>query len=318
MSEKKTCVVVVSLNPCVDRTVWIERFLYGGTNRIQRAREDVSGKGTNVCVAFHSLEQPCICVGFDYKDSRKTVTQELTERGIPCEMVMRPGAMRTNLKLFESSTGVMSEVNENGSTIPPESLDELLEKYKGVLAGLSKDAMVILSGSVPPGVPSDIYYRMIRMAQEYGIRTFLDASSEPLLKGTEAVPFAMKPNQDEISQILGRKVETLDEAVEGAHEMIRRGVQYCCVSLGEQGAVLATREHAYSAPALDVPVRGIQGAGDSLVAGMTIALMNGRSDREAIQYAMAAAGGSVMRDGSQMCTRADFDALLDTVVIEEK
>lgn len=315
MQKKEKCAVVVSLNPCVDKTIWIDQFVYGGTNRVQRTQEDVAGKGTNVCVAFQSLGQECICIGFDYAGSRKTVAQRLAECGGRCEMVTLPGAMRTNLKIFESSTGVMSEINEKGAGIEEKDLQQLLTNYQSMLKTLDEQSMVILTGSIPPGVPSDIYARMIRMAREQGIRTLLDASGEPLLYGAEAVPYAMKPNQDEIGQILGRSIRTLEEAAEGAKELISRGTAYCCVSLGSEGAVLVTDKHAYRAPALKVEVRGIQGAGDSLVAGMTIALMNGKTEREALQYAMAAAGGSVMQDGTLMCTRELFEQLLDQVEI---
>ncbi len=315
MQKKEKCAVVVSLNPCVDKTIWIDQFVYGGTNRVQRTQEDVAGKGTNVCVAFQSLGQECICIGFDYAGSRKTVAQRLAECGGRCEMVTLPGAMRTNLKIFESSTGVMSEINEKGAGIEEKDLQQLLTNYQSMLKTLDEQSMVILTGSIPPGVPSDIYARMIRMAREQGIRTLLDASGEPLLYGAEAVPYAMKPNQDEIGQILGRPIRTLEEAAEGAKELISRGTAYCCVSLGSEGAVLVTDKHAYRAPALKVEVRGIQGAGDSLVAGMTIALMNGKTEREALQYAMAAAGGSVMQDGTLMCTRELFEQLLDQVEI---
>lgn len=317
MQEKRNCAVVVSLNPCVDKTVWIDKFIYGGTNRVQRAREDVAGKGTNVCVAFQSLGQDCICVGFDYAGSRKTVAEYLSELGGHSEMVTLPGAMRVNMKLFESSTGVMSEVNEKGETISAENLQQLLETYQNVLETLDENSVVILTGSIPPGVPTDIYYTMIQMAKAHKVRTLLDASGQPLLRGADAIPYAMKPNQDEIGQILGREINTLEEAIAGAKELIGRGVEYCCVSLGGEGAVLVTKEHAYRAPALKVEVRGIQGAGDSLVAGMTIALMQGRSDWEALQYAMAAAGGSVMRDGTLMCTKENFELLLDKVEIQE-
>lgn len=317
MQEKRKCAVVVSLNPCVDKTVWIDKFVYGGTNRVKRAREDVAGKGTNVCVAFQSLEQPSLCVGFDYAGSKKTVAQRLAECGGACEMVTLPGSMRTNMKLFEEETGIMSEVNEKGDPISAETLQELLDLYQKVLENLDESSMVLLSGSIPPGVPADIYYQMIQMAKAHGIRALLDASGEPLLRGVEALPFAMKPNQDEIGQILGRKVETLEEAIEGAKELIGRGVSICCVSLGAEGAVLVTKDHAYRAPALKVEVRGIQGAGDSLVAGMTMALMQGRSDWEALQYAMAAAGGSVKREGTLMCTKEDFELLLEQVEIAE-
>lgn len=317
MQKKRTCAVVVSLNPCVDKTVWIDKFIYGGTNRVQRSREDVAGKGTNVCAAFLSLGQECLCVGFDYAQSRKTVAEYLTELGGRSEMVTLPGAMRVNMKLFESETGVMSEVNEKGEPVSGEALQQLFETYQQVLETLEQDSVVILTGSIPPGVPSDIYYTMIQMAKAHGIRTLLDASGEPLLRGADAVPYAMKPNQDEIGQILKREISTLEEAIEGAKELIERGVEYCCVSLGSEGAVLVTKEHAYRAPAMKVEVRGIQGAGDSLVAGMTMALMQGRSDREALQYAMAAAGGSVMRDGTLMCTKEDFELLLNQVEILE-
>lgn len=317
MQKKRRCAVVVSLNPCVDKTVWIDKFIYGGTNRVQRSREDVAGKGTNVCIAFQSLEQPCLCVGFDYAGSKKTVAQHLAEYGGEVEMVTLPGAMRTNMKLFESETGVMSEVNEKGEPITEADLSKLLDTYQAVLETLASESIVILTGSIPPGVPVDIYYRMICLAKEKGIRTLLDASGEPLLRGGEAVPFAMKPNQDEIGLILNRKVETLEDAVEGAKVLIDRGVKVCCVSLGELGAALVTKEHSYLAPALNVEVKGIQGAGDSLVAGMTIAMMQGLSDREILQYAMAAAGGSVMREGTLMCTKENFDLLFDKVEITE-
>lgn len=230
-------------------------------------------------------------------------------------MVTLPAAMRVNMKLFESTTGVMSEVNEKGELISAEELQQLFQTYQRVLESLDKESIVILTGSIPPGVPVDIYYTMIQMAKAHGIRVLLDASGEPLLRGADAVPFAMKPNQDEIGQILGRNIETLEEAIEGARELISRGVEYCCVSLGGEGAVLVTQNHAYRAPAMKVEVRGIQGAGDSLVAGMTIALMQGKTDREALQYAMAAAGGSVMREGTLMCTKEDFEMLLDKVEI---
>lgn len=315
MQKKESSVAVVSLNPCVDKTVWIDRFVYGGTNRVQRTQEDVAGKGTNVCAALRSLGQGCICVGFDYAGSPKTVTQRLSECGCRCEMVTLPGAMRTNLKLFENSTGVMSEVNEKGEQILAEQLCQLLECYQQVLQQLDQQSIVILTGSIPPGVPSDIYYKMIQMAKAQGIRVLLDASGEPLLRGAEALPFAMKPNQDEIGQLLGRSISTLEEAIEGARELVGRGVAYCCVSLGSEGAVLVTQHGAYQAPALQVEVRGIQGAGDSLVAGMTLALMEGRTEQEALRYAMAAAGGSVMRDGTLMCTKEDFEQLLDQVEI---
>ena len=138
MQEKRKCAVVVSLNPCVDKTVWIDKFVYGGTNRVKRAREDVAGKGTNVCVAFQSLEQPSLCVGFDYAGSKKTVAQRLAECGGACEMVTLPGSMRTNMKLFEEETGIMSEVNEKGDPISAETLQELLDLYQKVLEKKSK------------------------------------------------------------------------------------------------------------------------------------------------------------------------------------
>lgn len=317
MQQKRTCAVVISLNPCVDKTIWIDKFIYGGTNRVQRTREDVAGKGTNVCIAFQSLEQPCLCVGFDYAGSKKTVAQQLAEYGGQCEMVTLPGAMRVNMKLFESTTGIMSEVNEKGASITAAEMEQLMDTYQEVLKTLSEDSMVIFTGSIPPGVPADIYAQMIKMAKAQGVRTLLDASGEPLLKGAEELPFAMKPNQDEIGLLLNKKIETLEEAIAGAKELIDKGVEVCCVSLGEAGAVLVTKEHAYLSPALKVEVKGIQGVGDSLVAGMTIAMMQGRSDREVLQYAMAAAGGSVMREGTLMCTKENFELLFDKVEIRE-
>ena len=310
MQEKRNCAVVVSLNPCVDKTVWIDKFIYGGTNRVQRAREDVAGKGTNVCVAFQSLGQDCICVGFDYAGSRKTVAEYLSGLGGHSEMVTLPGAMRVNMKLFESSTGVMSEVNEKGETISAENLQQLLET-------LDENSVVILTGSIPPGVPTDIYYTMIQMAKAHRVRTLLDASGEPLLRGADAIPYAMKPNQDEIGQILGREINTLEEAIAGAKELIGRGVEYCCVSLGGEGAIVLSEEGKYLAKALKVPVQSTVGAGDSMVAAMAYGHVKQLPREAFIRLAVAMGAASCMCDGTQAPDGALVRKLAEQVEIME-
>lgn len=311
--EKK--IAVVSLNPCVDKTVWVEKFMYGGTNRVLQMREDVAGKGVNVCMALKSLGQPCICIGMDYPDSRRSVADVLEASGIESAMIVLQGTLRTNLKIFERSTGVMSEINEKGNTVSGAALQDFLQRYESELEKLDRHSMVIFSGSVPPGIPADIYGTLIRMAKAKELRTLFDASGEPLLRGMEELPFAAKPNQDEISLLTGQRAETLEDATKGARELLRRGVKVCCVSMGKEGAVYVTENGIYRAPALPVPVRGIQGAGDSLVAGMSLALLQELPEKEVIRYAMAAAGGSIMREGSQMCTREQFQALLPKVTL---
>ncbi len=145
----------------------------------------------------------------------------------------------------------------------------------------------------------------------------LDAADELFLEGIKGKPYLIKPNIDEISRALGRKFRSRDEVIAAARELVGEEIRYVCVSMGAEGALLVTEKVAFFAPALSVEVEGVQGAGDSMVAGFCLAMEKGCGAKEMLQYAMAAAAGSLVKKGTELCGREEFEHYLPLARVEK-
>jgi fructose-1-phosphate kinase PfkB-like protein len=123
--------------------------------------------------------------------------------------------------------------------------------------------ILVVTGSVPPGVPADIYAEAIRLAKASGVTTILDADGELLREGIKAKPDMIKPNIGELRRLLGRTIETEEEIIGAAMELVEVGIPYVCVSVGADGAYLVCGDGVYFTKGAEITVRGVQGAGDS-------------------------------------------------------
>lgn len=305
-------IVTLTLNPCIDRTVTVDSFRCGETNRAKNVQTDVCGKGINVSAVLKNLEQETLCLGFCPKEDKEKLEGFLSSLSIPCEFVETEGGLRINLKIFDASKGVLTEINEKGMPVSEKAVSLLIEKAEEVF---EKTSVLVLSGSVPPGVPSNIYRRLTEEAAKKGIRVILDASGELLKEGIKGKPYLIKPNMEELEALFGRKFEADEEILEAAESLVESGVSYVCVSMGKRGAFLVGKEGTLFSPALSVSVKGIQGAGDSLVAGMCMAIQQKGDMETMLRFAVAAAGGSLLREGTKLCQKADFEKLLKEVKI---
>ncbi len=304
-------ITTVTMNPCMDKTVTVDTFQYGGLNRVQNGREDIGGKGINVASVVTNLGGMALCTGINYENGGDFIQGKLSDRHIRHDFVMVPGELRTNLKLFDRSKGVITEVNESGSPVEAGSIVALKEKVRRYSR---ESSMMVFSGSVPQGVGSGVYRELMEECAR-GCRPVLDAEGPLLSEGLKAQPYLIKPNRFELEMILGEERSTKEGIVEGARELLRSGVQILCVSLGEDGAVIVDPCRAYFAPALPVKVQSTVGAGDSMVAALCLAAEEGRPPAEMLRMATAAAAASVMTEGTQLCSRSDFDVLLPQVSV---
>ncbi len=307
-------VIAVTLNPCIDRTIEIERFQYGGTNKVLATRNDISGKGINVNLVLQHLGVKNMAIGFDCMEDSRKLRGFLEQAGCPYVFEEIEGGLRVNVKIFDRSSQVMSEFNDKGVHVDESHVERLMER---LLEHLDHASVLVVDGSVPPGVPSDIYERMIREAKSRGVKTILDASGELLRKGIQAKPFLIKPNADELGAAYGVPTETLEDIVKAAEQAVKEGVSCVCVSRGDKGAVFITRDHIHEADPVSVEIRGIQGAGDSMVAGFCCGLEQELEEKELFRYAVACATGSLLHPGTQLCEKQDVEEILPKVVIRE-
>lgn len=305
-------ITTVTLNPCIDFFVSIPSFTHGGMNRVSGTRRYACGKGINVSVALKNLGVESHCTGFNYVGNGAFIDSFLDEKGVAHHFVYAEGAVRTNIKLVEEDTRVMTEVNQPGEFIPPEKISELADKLRG-----GGEDVLIISGSRPQGVGADIYEAL---TQNWNGLVFLDMEGEAFLNAVKAKrpPYLVKPNLYELEtafnvKLGGLPTASLHEAVKNLcqKELCGRGVEAACVSMGGDGAMLVTKKEAVYAPALDIPVRGLTGAGDAMVAGFAYGMLGGM--QYAFRCAVAAASASVIRDGTQMCLKADFEEMLRRV-----
>lgn len=307
-------ITTVTLNPCIDRMVTIEKFIYGGLNRIISSREDAAGKGINVAVALHQLGQEAFCTGFNYTERGHMIRELLEALTIPYDFVEVEGAVRVNLKVFDLSKSVVTEINESGYPVSFEHIQKLKDKIEAY-APLS--SMMVFSGSVPRDVPLSIYGELIELAKKHGTLCVLDAEGGLLLEGIKAQPYLIKPNLYELEKATGETLTTYGEIARAARLFIEKGVRIVGVSMGSQGAMIIDGNYAYYAHPISVEVKGTAGAGDSMVAGFCMAIREGLELKEMLRYGVAAATASVMREGTLLCTRQGFEAMLPKVVIEK-
>ncbi len=307
-------ITTLTLNPCIDRTITIQGFQYGGLNRVIHTRSDFSGKGINVSIAVHQLGEETECLGFNYADDSAFVNESLARLGIRHRFIDIAGSLRTNIKVFDEQNSIMTEFNENGHYVEAEALDQLdrLVRERARAAGI-----IVFNGSVPEGVPKNIYRSLIAAVQGNGVKTVLDADGQLLLEGLEARPYFVKPNLYEFESAFRIKVQSKRDIVRISREIIATGVRLVCVSLGQEGAVLVSGDEAWFAPAMAIKVKGVQGAGDSLVAGICLAIQRELDLDQMLRYGVAAASASLIREGTLLCTAADFQAMLPQVTIEK-
>jgi 1-phosphofructokinase len=307
-------VTTVTMNPCIDRMVTVDKFVYGGLNRIIDSRIDAAGKGNNVAVAFHQLGGTSFCTGINYTQGGQIITDFLDKVDVPHCFVDVEGEVRVNLKIFDLSKEVVTEVNEKGHPVSAEYLQKLLDKISIYAA---KSEMMVFSGSIPQGVPVSIYKTLLGKAGKYNTKCILDAEGQLLLEGLQAKPYMIKPNLYELESALGMELTTHTEIVRAAREFVHRGVCIVGVSIGEDGAIIVDEKGAYYAPSIPVKVMGTAGAGDSMVAGFCLAVQEGVELSEVLRYGVAAATASVIREGTLLCTRSDFEDMLPRVEIRK-
>lgn len=305
-------ITAVSLNPSVDLTLTIDGFTYGGLNRVLAEQSDAGGKGMNVALAVRRLDVSAACVGFMQEESMRTFADKLAENGAESAFVACPGSARTNVKLRDKKTGLITEINQSGR---PVTREQLLEMDALLAARAKPGDFIVLAGSLPPGCPVDYYKTVIQIAARVGCRCVLDADGARFEEGLKAKPFLVKPNRYELELMTGEKLETMADIRRAALSIIQKGVSVVAVSLGAEGAFITDGDESYAAEALDVEVLSTVGAGDSMVAGLTAGFHEGKSLAEAFRMGMACSAAACMTEGTKTFEMRDYERLLPMVEI---
>ncbi len=278
-------VVTVTLNPAIDRTVWVDQLVPGTTHRTADARTTIGGKGINVARTVARLGTPVIALGIAGEDHAHSIEQHLAAAGVRSRFLPTPGGNRTNLKLIEQASGRLTEINGSG---PHVSADLIEAMEAELLSAVEREdaAAVVLAGSLPVGIEPSVYARWTRrlVGLASPVPVLVDASDEALALVVEARPLVLKPNRIEAERLVGHAIRGDDECREAAAEITALGPRGVLLSLGPQGAAAA-----WGAETITLPARPLQaregdlvttvGAGDAMVARLAVELA-AHGDRE--------------------------------------
>lgn len=304
-------VATLTLNPAVDVTYEIGHLISNQKVRAKATRFDPGGNGVNVGRALKRLgvaaSNFCVLAG-----ETGLFLERLLGRHVDDPVyVWVEGETRINATILEQETHTQYEVTGIGPLLSQAALGSLLERFVsrvGVGYG-------VVTGSVPPGAPEDTYALFIHQIQSQGGRAVLDAHGGLLRRGIEAGPFLIKPNRYELEQLTGSSLADIQAVAAEARRIQQLGVAYVCVSLEEEGAVLAGPEGVYHAVPPRVSVRSSVGAGDSMVAGLVAGFIRKEPLGDILRLAVACSVGTVLQPGTELFDPDELPGLLAQVEV---
>ena len=305
-------IYTVTLNPALDKTVEIPSLTVDAVNRITSMRTDPGGKGINVSKVIQKLGGASVAAGILGGDTGRAILSALTEMGLTTLFHFVEGETRTNMKIIDPDNHTNTDINEPGVTVSEEILEKLLEE---LLAKVTKEDIVVISGSMPKGSPKDTYYTWTKAFREKGAKVILDADGDLLKAGLKASPYLIKPNNHELGALTGRALETPEEIAETSAELMKEyGIGKVVVSMGGDGAVYVTKDKTIYAEGLKVPVGSTVGAGDSVVAALAVSEEEGKTLEETVRLSTAVGAANVMCSGTQAAEYEVVETLLPKVV----
>jgi len=306
-------IATVTPNPALDLTTLLPVLTPGAVNRVASAQEDPGGKGINVAGFLASQDRtvPVAATGWLGEGNAAPFRAFLSAAGIANHFVGVPGSTRTNVKVVEADERV-TDLNFPGFAVGAEAEQPLLEAV-GMLA--RAHGWVALCGSIPRGAAPDLHARLLRRAREAGARVMLDASGAPFAAALGDAPDGIKPNGEELGELLGERIAGVADAAGAAGRMQARGIGTVIVSLGAEGAVFAegaARVHAIGRPRA---LRSTVGAGDAMVAGWLLGTQRGLSLPDRARLATAFSLGALSTLGPRLPAPGEIAALAADVTV---
>lgn len=296
-------IFTVTFNPSLDYIVRVDEMRLGTINRTNYEQLLPGGKGINVSIVLGNLGHPSRALGFSAGVTGVALEKLLADAGVDADFVhVKEGFTRINAKVKAVEE---TELNGQGPRIAPEDVDALFSK----LDVLGQDDTLVISGSVPNTLPSDMYEQVMERLAGRGVRIVVDAERDLLTRVLPYRPFLVKPNNHELGDIFGVTLKTRDEVVPYARRMQEMGAQNVLVSMaGEGGVLVAADGQVYQSPAAKGTVVNSVGAGDSCVAGFLAGLMETGSYQTAFRMGLAAGSASAFSD--HLATRPEVEDLM--------
>jgi 6-phosphofructokinase 2 len=302
----------ITFNPALDRTLWVENIKPDDSNRVEREERYAGGKGIDVSRVLTTLGVMNKALGFIGGFTGEELEGRMLNQGVACDFVRISNETRTNIIVTDITRGTQTVFSASGPEIEPYELMQMIHKVEK----FQEPDIVILSGSLPPGVYAEIYRKMIGITKGKGATVILDSDGDALRLGIQGLPDVIKPNVHELSRLVNSELNDMGEIIQAARGVREQGTGIVLVSMGARGILLVAEKEQYLASPPEVEIKNTIGAGDSAVAGFVYGWTQGKSLKEALIFAVAGGTATTLRPGTALCRKEDFLKLVPQVSVE--
>jgi len=307
-------ITTVTLNTAIDKLYIVDSLLPYEVMRVNEVNNTAGGKGLNVSRVAALAGEQVIATGFTGGYNGQLFESLITQPNITTSFTKIQGETRCCINIRDTATNHSTEFLEPGCSVSEVELEQFTKDY---IKAIENADVVTISGSKPKGVPTDFYKRLIALAKDNGKHVILDTSGQTLKEAIKAKPTMIKPNTDEIRQLLDVDIHSREELIDAAQRLHNSGIAIVVVSLGKDGALIVCKEGVYEGITPDIPVVNTVGCGDSMVAGFAVGLSRKYTIEETIRFAMAVSTANALTMETGSFRQEDLDWLLTQVEVKK-
>lgn len=299
-------IVTITFSPCIDKSTSVPALIPEKKLKCSLPKLEPGGGGINVARAIKKLGSEAIAIFPSGGYTGKFFNHLLEQENIASVIIDTVNETRENFIVLDEADNKQYRFGLPGTELFEDEWKQCLREAEQI----QNAAFIIASGSLPPGVPADIYAQLSRIAKKNNAKFIVDTSGEALKQASEEGVYLLKPNLGELSTLAGREKIGIEEVEEVAKGLIHKNcAEVIVVSLGQEGAMLLTKDETHRVKPPQVERKSTVGAGDSMVAGIVYSLSLGRSLKQALLYGVACGTAATMNPGTELCRKEDADEL---------
>lgn len=303
-------IITLTFSPCIDKTTSVPELIAEKKLKCSPPTLEPGGGGINVARAIKRLGGEAIAVYPAGGYTGKYFNSLLEKENVPAIIIETRNETRENIIVVDESKNQQYRFG-----MPGTELQE--DEWQKCLSAIEKEGdteFIVASGSLPPGVPLEIYARLAVIAKMKNAKLIVDTSGEALKHAAHEGVYLLKPNLGELASLVGVERIEINEIAKFARDLIQKGsCEVIVVSMGEKGAMLITKKETHHVVPPKVERKSTVGAGDSMVAGLVMALSKNLSFKEVLKYAVACGTAATMNPGTELCRKEDVDKLIQKI-----
>ena len=307
-------IVTITFNPCIDKSATVPQLIPEKKLSCSEPLFEPGGGGINVARAIKKLggEATAIYPAGGY--TGRFFNELLTREQIPSIIIEAENPLRENVIMLEESSNNQFRFGFPGAKLLQHEWEQCID----AIDRIADAEFLVASGSLPEGVPDDIFARLATISKKKNLKLVVDTSKNALKHAANEGVYMLKPNLSELSSLSGKNELSLDGvAVAGKEIIAKKFCEVLLVSLGERGAMLFTKDRELKVSSPTVEKKSTVGAGDSMVAGFVLSLSQGKTFEDSLRYGVACGTAATMNSGTELCKKKDADALFQKIVIEK-